>query len=220
MNSIFVRRSIREFLDKPVENEKIEQILRAGMQAPSAKNQQAWEFIVVTSQEDKEKVSQMSPFSKLAAKAAVLIVLLGNRDKMTVPDKWQQDMGACTQNMLLQIVKEGLGGVWLGVHPAQERIDSLKDIFAFYRRHDGNMSGRFDIMHKGRLDIIFLFKSKYNIVEPLANIYLVTANDYLIYDKRKSFKYFILATKSYYKLFYKINFNLKLLKFLFKFMVS
>ena len=48
---------------------------------------------------------------------------------MTVPDKWQQDMGACTQNMLLQIVKEGLGGVWLGVHPTQERIDSLKDIF-------------------------------------------------------------------------------------------
>ena len=129
MNSIFVRRSIREFLDKPVENEKIEQILRAGMQAPSAKNQQAWEFIVVTSQEDKEKVSKMSPFSKLAAKAAVLIILLGNKDKMTVPDKWQQDMGACTQNMLLQIVKEGLGGVWLGVHPTQERIDSLKDIF-------------------------------------------------------------------------------------------
>ena len=41
MNSIFVRRSIREFLDKPVETEKIEQILRAGMQAPSARNQQA-----------------------------------------------------------------------------------------------------------------------------------------------------------------------------------
>ena len=110
--------------------------------------------------------------------------------------------------------------MWLKITELGYSLDSLKDIFAFYRRHDGNMSGRFDIMHKGRLDIIFLFKSKYNIVEPLANIYLVTANDYLIYDKRKSFKYFILATKSYYKLFYKINFNLKLLKFLFKFMVS
>ena len=129
MNSIFVRRSIREFLDRPVEKEKIDQILRAGMQAPSAKNQQAWEFIVVTSQEDKEKVAKMSPFSKLAAKAAVLIVLLGNRDKMTVPDKWQQDMGACTQNILLPIVKEGLGGVWLGVYPTQERVDFLRVVF-------------------------------------------------------------------------------------------
>lgn len=129
MNSIFVRRSIREFLDKPVEEEKIEKILRAGMQAPSAKNQQAWEFIVVTSKEDKEAVSTMSPFSKLAAKASVLIVLLGNTTKMIAPEKWQQDLGACSQNMLLQIVKEELGGVWLGVYPTQERVDKLKNIF-------------------------------------------------------------------------------------------
>lgn len=71
----------------------------------------------------------MSPFSKLASKAAVLIVLLGNKDKMTVPEKWQQDLGACTQNMLLQIVKEGLGGVWLGVYPTEDRVKYLKEIF-------------------------------------------------------------------------------------------
>ena len=129
MNEIFIRRSIREFIEKPVEKDKIENILKAGMQAPSAKNQQAWEFIVVTSKELKEKVSMMSPFSKLASKAAVLIILLGNKDKMIVSDKWQQDLGACTQNMLLQIVKEGLGGVWLGVYPTEERVSYLRDIF-------------------------------------------------------------------------------------------
>ena len=129
MNEIFIRRSIREFTEKPVEKEKIENILKAGMQAPSAKNQQAWEFIVAESGETKEKVSMMSPFSKLASKAAVLIVLLGNKDKMTVSEKWQQDLGACTQNMLLQIVKEGLGGVWLGVYPTEDRVKYLKEIF-------------------------------------------------------------------------------------------
>ncbi|MBP9478405.1 MAG: nitroreductase family protein [Sebaldella sp.] len=129
MNEIFIRRSIREFVEKPVEKDKIENILKAGMQAPSAKNQQAWEFIVVTSKELKNKVSMMSPFSKLASKAAVLIILLGNKDKMIVSDKWQQDLGACTQNMLLQIVKEGLGGVWLGVYPTEERVSYLRDIF-------------------------------------------------------------------------------------------
>ena len=129
MNEIFIRRSIREFVEKPVEKDKIEKILKAGMQAPSAKNQQAWEFIVVTSKELKNKVSMMSPFSKLASKAAVLIILLGNKDKMIVSDKWQQDLGACTQNMLLQIVKEGLGGVWLGVYPTEERVSYLRDIF-------------------------------------------------------------------------------------------
>ena len=129
MNEIFIRRSIREFVEKPVEKDKIENILKAGMQAPSAKNQQAWEFIVVTSKELKNKVSMMSPFSKLASKAAVLIILLGNKDKMIVSDKWQQDLGACTQNMLLQIVKEGLGGVWLGVYPTEDRVSYLRDIF-------------------------------------------------------------------------------------------
>ena len=72
----------------------------------------------------------MGPYSKLAAKAPVLIILLGNKNKMTVPDKWQQDMGACTQNILLQIVKEDLGGVWLGVYPTEERVEALKNIFA------------------------------------------------------------------------------------------
>lgn len=129
MNEIFARRSIREFIEKSVEKDKIENILKAGMQAPSAKNQQVWEFIVVTSKELKDKVSMMSPFSKLASKAAVLIILLGNKDKMIAPDKWQQDLGACTQNMLLQVVKEGLGGVWLGVYPTEERVTYLKDTF-------------------------------------------------------------------------------------------
>ena len=48
MNSIFHRISVRKYEDKPVEKEKIMQILKAGMQAPSACNQQPWEFYVVT----------------------------------------------------------------------------------------------------------------------------------------------------------------------------
>lgn len=53
MENIFHRVSIRKYEDKPVEKEKILQILKAGMQAPSARNQQPWEFYVVT---DKEKI--------------------------------------------------------------------------------------------------------------------------------------------------------------------
>ena len=47
MNAIFKRKSIRNFLDKEIEDEKIERLLKAGMQAPSAMNTQPWEFIVV-----------------------------------------------------------------------------------------------------------------------------------------------------------------------------
>ena len=46
MDAIFKRISVRKYQDRPVEEEKIQQILRAAMAAPSAKNQQPWEFLV------------------------------------------------------------------------------------------------------------------------------------------------------------------------------
>ena len=56
MDSIFHRISVRKYEDKMVEKEKILQILKAGMQAPSACNQQPWEFYVVT---DREKIRDL-----------------------------------------------------------------------------------------------------------------------------------------------------------------
>ena len=47
MSSIFHRISVRKFEDRPIEKEKIVQVLKAGMQAPSACNQQPWEFYVL-----------------------------------------------------------------------------------------------------------------------------------------------------------------------------
>lgn len=130
MNSIFTRRSIRNFTEERVEDRQIENILRAGMQAPSAHNFQPWEFIVVRDREVKIAISTMSPHARLARKADTLIILLANMNKVAKEDIWwQQDMSACTQNMLLQIVEEGLGGVWLGFYPVQERIKAIKELF-------------------------------------------------------------------------------------------
>ena len=66
MNSIFHRISVRKYEDKPVEKEKIMEILKAGMQAPSACNQQPWEFYVVT---EKEKIQIRLPFFNRCFKA-------------------------------------------------------------------------------------------------------------------------------------------------------
>ena len=63
MNSIFHRISVRKYEDKPVEKEKIMQILKAGMQAPSACNQQPWEFYVVTDKKKIEALSKMTPYT-------------------------------------------------------------------------------------------------------------------------------------------------------------
>lgn len=128
-NIIFRRRSIRRFLDKPVETEKIERILHAGMQAPSAHNNQRWEFIVVTEKEKKEALSQMGKWTGMCANAPVVIVVMGKYDNEEL-NKWlPQDLGACTENILLQIVDEELGGCWMGFYPKEDMTEKLREYF-------------------------------------------------------------------------------------------
>lgn len=117
-------------MEKPVEEEKIEKLLRAAMQAPSAGNQQESEFIVVKKRKSLEQLSTMSLYSGLLAKAPAAIVLLGNAKRMKYPENWEQDLGAAAENILLEAVELGLGAVWLGVHPLRERIEAVKNQFA------------------------------------------------------------------------------------------
>jgi len=131
MEEIFIRRSIRKFKAQEVEPEKIDKLLRAAMQAPSAANQQPWEFIVV---QDKEKLAQLaetSPYAKLAANSAVTFVLLANDKDLIVPAGWKQDMGVAAQNMLLEAVHLGLGGVWLGVATSDAVAENVSRLFEF-----------------------------------------------------------------------------------------
>lgn len=128
-NVIFKRRSIRTFLDKPVEQEKLERILKAGMQAPSAHNNQRWEFIVVTEQDKKDAISQMSRWAGMVAKAPVSIVVLGRHDNEKLNHWFPQDLGACTENILLQIAEEGLGGCWMGFYPDPAKVNALTEYF-------------------------------------------------------------------------------------------
>lgn len=128
-NVIFTRRSIRRFESKPVEQDKIERILKAGMQAPSAHNLQPWEFLVITEQEKRDAVSQMSPWAGMVAKAPVTIIVIGYQENENAMKFLPQDLGACTQNILLQIANEGLGGCWMGFYPDMERVDAIRQYF-------------------------------------------------------------------------------------------
>jgi nitroreductase len=134
MNSIFQRRSVRTYLEKPVEPEKMETLLRAAMQAPSAGNQQASEFLVVQDAAALRQLSRMSPYAGLLAKAPAAIVLLGNAQRMKFSENWEQDLGAAAENLLLEAAELGLGAVWLGVHPLSERIDAVKTQFSLPER--------------------------------------------------------------------------------------
>ena len=91
MNEIFHRISVRKYEDRPVEPEKIEQMLRAAMAAPSAVNQQPWEFYVVTDREMLKKLSRVHMFSGMVAHAPAAIVS-AYRTKTRVPAFAQIDM--------------------------------------------------------------------------------------------------------------------------------
>ena len=127
MNSIYHRVSIRKYQDKPVEKEKIEAILRAAMQAPSATNQQPWEFYVVTDREKLKELSEVSPYARMTAEAPVAIVP-AYRKECRVPLFAQIDMAICTENLWLETDAQGLGGVWLGIAPDEVRMKEVEKI--------------------------------------------------------------------------------------------
>jgi nitroreductase len=133
MSVIFDRRSVRSFLPKAIEQDKIERILKAGFQAPSAHNRQLWEFIVISDAVDLGVIAKMSPYAKMLPHAAAAIVPCVNLElgkRPSVEDTWWvQDLSAVTENILLQIVDEGLGGVWLGWYPDMVRVKAFSERF-------------------------------------------------------------------------------------------
>lgn len=129
MNSIFNRVSVRSFKNDKVEEEKIQKVLRAAMQAPSAGNQQPWEFIIVENKDTLSKLSEMSPYSKCIKDAPIAIVILGNINRMRFAENWMQDLGAATENMLLEITELELGSVWITAAPLEDRMEYVGDLF-------------------------------------------------------------------------------------------
>ena len=103
MNAIFHRVSIRKYLDKPVEEEKIVKMLRAAMAAPSATNQQPWEYYVVTNKEKRLELSTVSPYSSYTKDAPVVFVACYRDGSMLkAPDYVQIDLSASVENLLLE----------------------------------------------------------------------------------------------------------------------
>ena len=128
MENIFHIVSIRKYQDKSVEKEKIIQILRAGMQAPSACNQQPWEFYVVTDREKIQKLAKATPYSGCAAGAPVVIVPVYRTKGLVVQEMAQIDMSIAQENIWLETDAQGLGGVWIGIAPMQDRMDYVREV--------------------------------------------------------------------------------------------
>ena len=127
MNSIYHRVSIRKYQNKPVEKEKILAILKAAMQAPSATNQQPWEFYVVTNREKLLALAQSNPYASACKEAPCAIVAVYRKD-CRIPSFAQIDLSIAMENLWLETDAQGLGGVWIGTAPLLDRMEAVKKI--------------------------------------------------------------------------------------------
>ena len=122
MKEIFTRTSVRSFEDKPVDKEIILKLLKAAFASPSAKNQQPWEFFVVTNKDALQKLGKVHPYAFPAAKAPAAIVIAYHKEGLPVPEKAEIDCAIATENIWLACEEFGLGGVMLGIAPDAERM--------------------------------------------------------------------------------------------------
>ncbi len=128
MNSIFKRTSVRNYKADKVEDEKIEQLLKAAMAAPSAANQQPWEFYVVKDKAVLEQLSGTSPYAGCTKNAPLAIVPCYRKDGLVFGEYAEIDMSICCENILLEATELGLGSVWLGIAPDAERMRAVEEV--------------------------------------------------------------------------------------------
>ncbi len=120
IETIYARKSVRKYLDKPVEEEKLHTLLRAGMAAPSGKDQRPWHFILVQDRAVLDSMAAGLPYAKMLKDVRQAIVVCGDT---TISSYWYLDCSAATQNILLAAEALGLGAVWTAAYPYQDRME-------------------------------------------------------------------------------------------------
>lgn len=131
LNNILERTSVRSYLDKSIEEDKIEKLLRAGMAAPTAVNKQPWHFVVVTDKSLLQKLAKANPYAEMVARAPLAIVVCGDMTKAldgNAREFWVQDCSAASENILLAATGLGLGSVWTGTYPSEERCTAVSEV--------------------------------------------------------------------------------------------
>jgi nitroreductase len=126
VKTILARRSIRKYTSKRVSKDSIKTILEAAMAAPSASNLKPWHFVVVTDKRLLRTLSEVHPHGKMLSEAPLCIAVCG--DLAVSESFWVQDCSAATENLLLAATALGLGSVWLGVYPRQDRVDNIRSV--------------------------------------------------------------------------------------------
>ncbi len=133
IDCIMTRASVRNYTDEQVSDSIVNEILRAGMAAPTAANQQPWHFVVVNEQNLKDSITAAFEYTKMVEHCSFAVVVCGDMDNLfegDIPDGgfWVEDCSAASENMLIAAHALGVGGVWCGIYPLKDREQRLREI--------------------------------------------------------------------------------------------
>lgn len=134
IEAILTRRSTRNYRKKDVSPETIREVIRAAMHAPSGADEQPWYFVVLNDPSLLEKIPSIHPYAAMVSQAPVAVLVCGDPGREKHAGMWAQDCAAATQNMLLAAHALGLGSVWVGVYPREERMEPLRKLLGIPER--------------------------------------------------------------------------------------
>jgi nitroreductase len=126
LEAIHTRRSVRRYEDRPVPEELVKRLLAAAMNAPSARNAQPWQFVVIDDRSMLAEIAVVNPNAQMARHAPLAILVCGDLGLELSAGYWVVDCAAAVENLLLAAHALGLGAVWTGIYPRQERMDGLR----------------------------------------------------------------------------------------------
>jgi len=124
------RRSIRKYLTKDVEQEKIDKIIESARIAPSAANRQEWKFIIVKDQSTRDKLVEACNGQSFVAQAPVFIAACSTESEKLMPCgqyAYTVDLSVALSFMILEATELGLGTCWLGAFN-EEKVKSILNI--------------------------------------------------------------------------------------------
>jgi len=128
LEAIYGRRSIRRYSSQAIEERIIETLLRAAMQAPSARNTQPWHFIVVTERKTLDAIPEIHPYAAMLREAPAAVLVCGDTGLEQSIGYLSLNCAAATQNLLLAAHALGLGAVWLGIYPREQRVEGMRKL--------------------------------------------------------------------------------------------
>lgn len=130
LRSILTRRSIRRFQPREIPVPVVHDILAAAMSAPSAGNEQPWHFVLMTEKALLEEIPAIHPHAAMAAEAPLAVLICADMNLAQHEGFWIQDCAAAAENLLIAAHGKGLGGVWTGIHPREERVRGMRELLS------------------------------------------------------------------------------------------